>query len=45
MDARRISIQPENDAERVVWVDAQNRVLRFEIPSLGFVAERTTAPS
>jgi len=45
MEARRVSVQPEGDAERIVWVDSQNRVLRFEIPSLNFVAERTTAPS
>jgi hypothetical protein len=44
-EARRVTIRPEGGDERVVWVDAQNRVLRMEISAVGFVAERTTAPS
>ncbi|MGH7501881.1 MAG: hypothetical protein ACREL7_09005 [Longimicrobiales bacterium] len=45
MEGRRVTIRPEGGEERVVWVDAGNRVLRFEIPALEFVAERMTSPS
>ena len=45
VEARRVTVQPEGGDERVVWVDSENRVLRFEVPSRNFVAERTAAPS
>jgi len=41
VSARRISFSSESDGERIVWFDRQGRVLRVEIPSLGYVAERT----
>jgi hypothetical protein len=34
-----------NGVERRLWFDAQGRVLRLDIPSLGFVAERLRAPA
>ena len=42
--ATRITVTPENGHERIVWVDANGRVLRFEIPERQFVAERITGP-
>ncbi len=39
VQARRVSFSG-GDAERVVWYDRQGRVLRVEIPSRGYVAER-----
>ncbi|MGQ0816241.1 MAG: hypothetical protein ACT4O1_17570 [Gemmatimonadota bacterium] len=44
LEARRISIKPAGGAERIVWVDQQGRVLRVEIPSVNFVAQRVDAP-
>ncbi|MGQ0560477.1 MAG: hypothetical protein ACT443_01230 [Gemmatimonadota bacterium] len=42
--ARRITVTPTGGQTRTVWVDAQNRVLKLEIPAAGFVATRTAAP-
>ena len=42
--ARRLTVAPQGLPERIVWVDSQNRVLRLEIPSDDFVAERTSLP-
>ena len=37
-------VQPAGGAEHHVWVDALNRVLRVEVPSRSYRAERTTVP-
>lgn len=42
--ARRLDVQPEGGSAARVWVDAEGRVLRVEIPSSNFVAERTALP-
>ena len=39
--ARRVEFTPDQNDHRVVWYDRQGRVLRVEIPSLSYVAERT----
>jgi hypothetical protein len=39
--ARRMTFKSDGDDDRVVWFDRQGRVLRVEIPSRGYVAERT----
>jgi hypothetical protein len=44
IDARRLTLSV-GGVERRVWVDAQGRVLRVEIPSTGFLAERLRAPA
>jgi hypothetical protein len=44
IEARRISIQPEAGAERIVWVDGEGRVLRLEVPARNLVAERIALP-
>ena len=41
VEARRIDFTSEAGADRSVWYDRQGRVLRVEIPSRGYVAERT----
>jgi hypothetical protein len=40
VQARRVVFTSEDD-ERTVWYDRQGRVLRVEVPALGFVAVRT----
>ncbi|MBB4635821.1 hypothetical protein [Longimicrobium terrae] len=37
-------VQPAGGAEHHVWVDALNRVLRVEVPSRSYRAERTAVP-
>lgn len=44
IEARRMSITPAGNPERIVWTDADGRVLRMEIPSVGLVATRDEAP-
>lgn len=44
LDARRMTVTPAGGQERVVWIDAQGRVLKMEIPASGFVATRAEAP-
>lgn len=44
LDARRLSVTPGNGQERLVWIDAEGRVLRMEVPASGFVAVRTAVP-
>ncbi|MDX1646861.1 MAG: hypothetical protein R3304_06940 [Longimicrobiales bacterium] len=39
--ARRVDFISEEGADRTVWYDRQGRVLRVEIPSISYVAERT----
>ncbi len=39
--SRRVVFGEGSEDERVVWYDRQGRVLKVEIPALGFVAERT----
>lgn len=40
----RFRVEPQGLAPRIVWADSQNRVLRLQIPSEEYVAERTTLP-
>lgn len=42
--ATRLTVRPQGGQERIVWVDAQNRVLRLEIPGRNLVAERQELP-
>jgi hypothetical protein len=42
--AKKIVVQPRGGDVRSVWVDAQNRVLRVEIPARNYVAVRTALP-
>jgi hypothetical protein len=44
VDAKRVQLTA-NGIERLIWVDAQGRLLRVEIPSTGFLAERLRAPA
>ena len=44
VEARRLTLTA-GGVERRVWLDAEGRVLRVEIPSTGFVAERLRAPA
>jgi hypothetical protein len=41
---RRLTVEPAGGDVRQVWIDAENRVLRVEIPSRGYVAVRTALP-
>lgn len=42
--ARRLDIRIRDAADRTVWVDDQNRVLRIQVPDLDLEATRTTLP-
>jgi len=42
--ARRLEVRPTGLPDRTVWVDAQGRVLRLEIPDRGMSAERVAVP-
>lgn len=42
--ARPLTIQIEGNGERRVWVDANNRVMKLEVPARSLVAERTALP-
>ena len=44
VSARRLSVRPTGMPDRTVWVDAQGRVLRLEIPDRGMTAERLAPP-
>ncbi len=44
VSARKFSIRPAGMPERTIWVDDQGRVLRLNIPSQNYVAERTALP-
>jgi hypothetical protein len=44
IEARKLSITSPGGPERIVWIDAQGRVLRMEIPSTSFLAQRVEAP-
>lgn len=44
LEAKKISVTPAGGQQRFVWVDAQGRVLRLEIPGSNFVATRAEAP-
>jgi hypothetical protein len=41
ISARRVEYTSDSGDDRVVWYDRQGRVLRVEVPSLSYVAERT----
>lgn len=41
VSSQRIEFVSDQNDSRIVWFDRQGRVLRVEIPSLGWVAERT----
>lgn len=42
--ARRLTLTEPEGGERIIWVDAQGRVLRVAIPARGIVAQRDEAP-
>lgn len=44
LEARRVTLVVDG-VERSVWVDARGRVLRVEIPSTGYRAERVAPPA
>ena len=44
ISARKLVVTPSGLPERAVWIDSQDRVLKLEIPSTGFVAMRVAAP-
>lgn len=41
---RRIRVEPQGLPLRFIWVDDQNRVLRFRVPDEEYLAERTALP-
>lgn len=41
VSARRVEYSSDRQDHRIVWFDRQGRVLRVEIPSLDYVADRT----
>jgi hypothetical protein len=45
VSARRVTVRPENEVERIVWFDAEGRVLRLEIPTRNYVAVRAAPPA
>jgi hypothetical protein len=42
--ARRVTVEPAGGDTRHVWIDAQGRVLRVEVPGRNYTAVRTTLP-
>jgi hypothetical protein len=44
VSARRVTVTPAGGAERIIWADAQGRVLRVQVPARQYVAERTAMP-
>ena len=44
VSARRVTVQPAGGDERHVWIDAEGRVLRVEIPARRYVAVRSALP-
>jgi hypothetical protein len=44
VEARRLRVEPDGLAPRLVWVDSQNRVLRLRIPDESYAAERLALP-
>lgn len=42
--ARPLTVEVEGSPQRRIWVDANNRVLKLEIPSRSLVVERTALP-
>lgn len=44
VQARRFRVEPQGLPTRLVWADADNRILRLRIPDEEYVAERTTLP-
>jgi hypothetical protein len=42
--ARRLTVEPPGGDTRHVWIDAQGRVLRVEVPGRSYTAVRTTLP-
>jgi hypothetical protein len=43
MQGSRMTVRADG-TERIVWLDGEGRVLRVEVPSRQYVAERTAAP-
>jgi hypothetical protein len=41
---RRLTVEPAGGDTRHVWIDAQGRVLRVEVPGRNYTAVRTTLP-
>lgn len=44
VQARRVQVEPQGLPGRTIWVDAQNRILRFSIPDESYTAERVALP-
>ncbi len=44
VQAKRITIQPRNGDPRTIWADDQGRILKVEIPALGYTALRSAPP-
>lgn len=44
VEAKKLSVTPAGGPERLVWVDSHSRVLRLEVPSSNFLAQRADAP-
>lgn len=44
VSAQRLDVQPTGLPLRSVWIDAEGRVLRLQIPDEGYLAERTELP-
>lgn len=44
IEVKKLSVTPAGGPERLIWVDSQSRVLRLEVPSSNFVAQRVEAP-
>jgi len=42
--ARKLTVTPAGGDTRSIWIDAQNRVLRVEIPAKNYVAVRSALP-
>lgn len=42
--ARKLVVQPAGGDARTVWIDAEGRVLRVEVPARNYVAVRTAMP-
>jgi hypothetical protein len=45
ISARKLMLRPEQGDPRTIWTDAEDRILRLEIPASRLVAERTAPPA
>lgn len=44
-DARKVAVTPAGAAKRYIWIDSQGRILRMEVPSTNFLAQRVAPPN